>query len=379
MEHALVTVRGASVRWFVAGEVFRSVPWAREVLAATDPDGVRLRFCSEETVLGPGRVLALGGLATVCLRAEPGRDGEVPTLGLGPTLRTRSEAMIRALYMAALAATVQDPVLIVGESGTGKELIAHAIHDLAARAPTGRKVSAPFLAINMGAIPDDLAEAQLFGWVRGAFTGAVESRPGAFEAAGDGSLFLDEVGETSLAIQAKILRAVEARAICRVGSVTEIPVRARLLCATHRDLLSEVAAGRFRLDLYERLACVVVRMPPLRERPEDIPLLASDLASSLPMGPKVEPDAIEVLRGWDWRGNVRSLRNALHRAALLTLGGPISAWAVREALSGEEAPLRPACGEREPRHTRADQIAKSGLPRSTFYYRLRRGRLALPP
>lgn len=391
--HVLVTVRGAAVRWVRVGDRFRRVPWAENVEAADDPAGVRLRWrgpgrgAGEETLLAPGRAVGLDGNATACLAAEASADGEVPAVRLGPTLRSRSEPMIRAFHMAALAATVSDPVLIVGESGTGKELIAQAIHDLRAVESASRSRSAPFLALNMGAIPEDLAEAQLFGWVRGAFTGAVESRPGAFEAAGDGTLFLDEVGEASPAIQATILRVVEARTVCRVGSVTPVPVRARLLTATHRDLAGDVASGRFRLDLYERLACVVVRVPPLRERPEDLPLLAGDLAAGLAGNPGIAPAAVEVLRAWDWPGNVRSLRNVLHRAALLTLGGPLAAWAVREAVIGLTRPptprpptstaLGPVLGVREPRTaTRAEQIRRSGLPRSTFYYRLRRGRIA---
>lgn len=394
--HVLVTVRGAAVRWVRVGERFRPVPWAENVEAADDPPGVRLRRrgpgrgSGGETLLAPGRVLGLDGHATVCLAAEESADGEVPAVRLGPTLRSRSEPMIRAFHMAALAATVSDPVLIVGESGTGKELIAQAIHDLRANESASRSRSAPFLALNMGAIPEDLAEAQMFGWVRGAFTGAVESRAGAFEAAGDGTLFLDEVGEASPALQAKILRVVEARTVCRVGSVTPVPVRARLVTATHRDLAGDVASGRFRLDLYERLACVVVRVPPLRERPEDLPLLAGDLAAGLAGNPGIEPAAVEWLRAWDWPGNVRSLRNVLHRAALLTLGGPLKAWAVREAATGLTLPPAPrpptltapvpVLGVREPRTaTRAEQIAQSGLPRSTFYYRLRRGRLAATP
>lgn len=389
--HVLVTVRGAAVRWVRVGDRFRPVPWAVNVEAADDPAGVRLRWrgpgraAGGETLLAPGRALGLGGLATVCLRAEGSGDGEVPVVRFGPTLRSRSEPMIRAFHMAALAATVSDPVLIVGESGTGKELIAQAIHDLRAVESASRSKPAPFLALNMGAIPEDLAEAQMFGWVRGAFTGAVESRAGAFEAAGDGTLFLDEVGEASPAIQAKILRVVEARTVCRVGSVTPVPVRARLLTATHRDLGGEVASGRFRLDLYERLACIVVRVPPLRERPEDLSLLAEDLAAGLAGAQGIDPAAVEWLRARDWPGNVRSLRNVLHRAALLTLGGPLEAWAVREAAIGWTRPPAsaapgPVPGVREPRTaTRAEQIARSGLPRSTFYYRLRRGRIAATP
>ncbi len=327
--HVLVTVRGGAVRWVRAGDRFRPVPWAKDVEAADDPAGVRLRRLGPgrgaggENLLAPGRVVGLDGNATACLAAEASADGDVPAVRLGPTLRSRSEPMIRAFHMAALAATVSDPVLIVGESGTGKELIAQAIHDLRAVGSASRSRSAPFLALNMGAIPEDLAEAQMFGWVRGAFTGAVESRAGAFEAAGDGTLFLDEVGEASLGIQAKILRVVEARTVCRVGSVTPVPVRARLLTATHRDLATDVASGRFRLDLYERLACVVVRVPPLRERREDIPLLVDHFLKrhgtelNRP-GKSVSAELMEMFLRYPWEGNVRELENVIMRGILFS-------------------------------------------------------------
>lgn len=380
MGFALLTVRNGSVRWVRVEDRPRSIPWADGVEAVAVPAGIRLRrrgrsrgMC-DEMFLESGRVVGLGGRATVCLATEVENDDEGLAFRFGPVLRSRSEAMLRAFHMAALAATVPDPVLIVGESGTGKELIARAIHDL--RALGSGPGTGSFLALNMGAIPEDLAEAQLFGWVRGAFTGAVESRSGAFEAAGDGTLFLDEVGEASPAIQAKLLRAVEARTVSRVGSVTAIPVRARLVTATHRDLAGEVASGRFRLDLYERLACLVVRVPSLRERPKDLSLLAGDLLAGMAGNPEIEPEAVEVLRSSEWPGNVRSLRNVLHRAVLLALGGPVTAWAVREALTTPA----PVPGVREPRcATRTEQIARSGLPRSTFYYRLRRGRIGIAP
>lgn len=380
MGFALVTLQGTSVRWLCLGERFQAVPWAKEVEAVACREGVRLRPRGQggsERVLAPNGVMGLGGYATTCLVAEQTGDKAVPVFHLGPVLRTKSEAMVRAFHMAVLASTVADPVLITGESGTGKELIARAIHDLS----VARGVrSGPFLALNMGAIPEDLAEAQMFGWVRGAFTGAVESRSGAFEAANNGTLFLDEVGEASPAIQAKVLRAVEEKTVCRVGSLTPVPVNARLLTATHKNLVEEVAYGRFRLDLYERLACLVVRVPSLRERIEDLPLLATDLLARLPGHPGIEPEALDILRTLDWSGNVRSLRNALHRAAILTLGGSVSTWAVREAAVGWPPVANvPVPGIREPRLTRAEQIARSGLARSTFYYRLRRGRVGVSP
>lgn len=376
--YALVTVRAGVVRWVIVGERPRRVPWADGTEATLAASGVSLRgrkvgcHGEREILLEPGRVVGLGGHATVCLVAEDSGGDGAPVLRFGTVLRSRSERMFRAFHMAALAAMVTEPVLIFGESGTGKEVFARAIHDLGKRGPA----CGSFVALNMGAIPEDLAEALLFGWVRGAFTGAVESRAGAFEAAGNGTLFLDEIGEASASIQAKILRAVEARSVCRVGSVTPTPIQARLVTATHRDLAEGVASGRFRLDLYERLACLWVRVPPLRERLEDLPLLAADLLSEVTGRPRIESEALEALQASEWSGNIRSLRNVLHRAALLSLGGPVTAWSVREAMAASA----PVPGVREGRvRTRREQIAESGLPRSTFYYRLRRGRLAALP
>jgi len=372
--HVLITVREGRVQRVRVGRRPGRVPWADGVEVSSDGGRVLLRSrCVEgpvrgEQVITAGQALCLGGHATSCLDLALDEDPSGHAVRLGPDLISRSEPMIRTLHQTVLAASVRDPVLVIGESGTGKELVARALHDLAANAQPAARTP-PFVAVNMGAIPEDLAEAQLFGWLRGAFTGAVEARPGAFEAAQDGILFLDEIGEAPLAVQAKLLRAVESRVVCRLGSVQPVPVRARLVAATHRDLRLDVAARRFRLDLFERLACVVIHVPPLRARLADLPLLAQRLAQDLPGSPPVTPEAFEVLKTADWPGNVRSLRNVLTRAAMQTLGGPLTAWAIREALAGS----LPVEGVREPRLTRASEIERSGLPRSTYYYRLRRG------
>ncbi len=212
------------------------------------------------------------------------------------------------------------PVLIQGESGTGKELVARAIHERSSRG------AGPFVAINCGAIPEALIEAELFGHRKGAFTGAQEDRPGVFQAAQGGTLFLDEIGELPLPLQTRLLRAVQERAVRPVGATAEQPVDVRLLSATHRDLAAEVAAGRFRQDLYYRLNVIEIPLPPLRERREDLPLLAGAvlqrLAAEAGTAPAaLAPEALAALAAQPLPGNVRELENRLHRALALSRGG----------------------------------------------------------
>jgi DNA-binding NtrC family response regulator len=207
-------------------------------------------------------------------------------------------------------------VLIRGETGTGKELVAEALHRLSPRA------EAPLVRINCGALPENLVEAELFGHERGAFTGAERSKPGRFELAHGGTLFLDEVGELPLSIQVKLLRVVQDGVIDRVGSTESRSVDVRLLAATHRDLKEEVAAGRFREDLYYRLNVIELVVPPLRERREDIPSLVESFLDRqakrlLRPRPAITPEAVSALCGMAWAGNVRELENAVERAILL--------------------------------------------------------------
>ena len=206
-------------------------------------------------------------------------------------------------------------VLLLGETGTGKELAARAIASL------GRP-GKPFLAFNAAAIPPGLVEATLFGHVRGAFTDARESRPGLFRAADHGTLFLDEVADLAPETQARLLRVLEERAVLPVGGTQPIPVEVRLLAATNRDLAAEVAAGRFRADLYARLAAVVVRIPPLRERPEDIPVLATAFAmEARPGGRGFSAMAMERLLAHPWPFNVRELKAIVEQAVVLSPEG----------------------------------------------------------
>ncbi len=250
-------------------------------------------------------------------------------------IRHRSEVMARLLARAAHVATRSVPVLIGGETGTGKELLARAVH----RASLRR--DAPFIAVNCGALPAELVESTLFGHLKGAFTGAVADRPGVFEAAHRGTLFLDEVGELPLAAQVKLLRALQEREVTRVGDPTPRKVDVRIVAATHRDLLAEVAAGRFREDLFYRLAVAVLHLPPLRERPGDLGLLITDcfdeaqreLADQPGFNPRrLTPAARNLLLQHPWPGNVRELKNTLLRAALWAEGSSVGVDDVREAL-----------------------------------------------
>jgi two-component system nitrogen regulation response regulator NtrX len=241
------------------------------------------------------------------------RLGESTLLGTSPAMTKLKEQIVRI-------APIPSTVLIEGESGSGKELVARELHRLSGR------VEQPFIALNCAALPEQLVESELFGHERGAFTGAVGTRKGAFEAAGSGTLFLDEVGELPLAAQAKLLRVLEQRTVLRVGSVKEVAVAARVVAATNRELEREVAAGRFREDLLYRLNVHRLRVPPLRERREDIAPLAARFVeeSCRQFGflPKtLSAEARERLASLDWRrNNVRELRNAIERMVALADG-----------------------------------------------------------
>jgi DNA-binding NtrC family response regulator len=215
-------------------------------------------------------------------------------------------------------------VLITGESGTGKELVARAIHNLGARA------NKPFVAVSCGAIPETLIEAELFGHEKGAFTGTVGAREGYFEQAGDGTLFLDEIGDLSLYTQVKLLRVLQQMEFSRLGSNRLIPLRARLIFATHQDLAKLVAEGKFRQDLYYRINVMRIEAPPLQDRPEDIPIIAQHFLRHYaqvfqkPMQ-TIEPEAMEMLQSYPWPGNVRELENVMQRAIILAPGHSVRA------------------------------------------------------
>ena len=235
----------------------------------------------------------------------------------------QSQAMQHVRALIDKVARSMAPVLVNGESGTGKELVARAIHEIS---PRGAQ---PFVPVNCSAIPEQLLEAEFFGYRKGAFTGAAEDREGFFQAANGGTLFLDEIGDLPLAMQSKLLRAIQERSVRPVGAVVEQPVNVRLLSATHKDLGAEVQAGRFRQDLYYRLNVIQIRVPPLRERLEDLPSICDRVLDRIARDAGVSPaprltrDALVQLSRYSFPGNVRELENLLHRAVALTVGDVI--------------------------------------------------------
>jgi len=253
---------------------------------------------------------------------------------------TRSPKMEDLLRQARLVADSDASVLVFGDSGTGKELLARAIHRASKRA------DGPFVAVNCGAIPGELLESELFGHARGAFTGAVQAHRGLFQTADGGTLFLDEIGDMPLPLQVKLLRALQEGEVRLVGATQPIPVDVRVISATHRDLEAQRAAGLFREDLYYRLNVVSLRLPPLAERREDIPVLATHFLKRLaeryqkPL-PTLAPEAMALLIAAPWPGNVRQLLNLLEQAVALTTTAVIPASVVQNALSEDASALVP--------------------------------------
>jgi DNA-binding NtrC family response regulator len=246
---------------------------------------------------------------------EPGKCDRI--IGSSPSMQ-------RVYQLVRSVTNLNAAVLVTGESGTGKELIARAIHNLGSRA------NKPFVAVSCGAIPETLIEAELFGHEKGAFTGTVGAREGYFEQAADGTLFLDEIGDLSLFTQVKLLRVLQQMEFNRLGSNKLVPLRARLIFATHQDLSKLVAEGKFRQDLYYRINVMRIDSPPLQDRPEDIPLIASHFMRHYagvfqkPMD-SIEPDALDMLLGYHWPGNVRELENVMQRAIILAPGHAVRA------------------------------------------------------
>jgi two-component system nitrogen regulation response regulator NtrX len=260
------------------------------------------------------------------------------------TLVGESYAIEQLREQIAMAAPTNGRVLIMGENGTGKELVARNIHDMS------RRRTAPFVEVNCAAIPEELIESELFGHVRGAFTGAVADRRGKFEAAHGGTIFLDEIGDMSLKTQAKVLRVLQEQVMEAVGGSTRIRVDARVLAATNKDLPTEIRAGRFREDLYFRLNVIPIFVPALRDRQEDIPLLADHfmalMAREYGRRPKTfERDAVTVLQQYAWPGNVRELRNVVERLMIMVPGERITSRDLAFLELGTVAPVdasRPA-------------------------------------
>ena len=229
-----------------------------------------------------------------------------------------SKSIMEIHAMIDKVAKTEARVLITGESGTGKELVAHNIHEKSSRAKS------PFIEVNCAAIPSELIESELFGHLKGSFTSAVKDREGKFEAANNGTIFLDEIGDMSLAAQAKVLRALEENKIQRVGSQKDISVDVRVLAATNKDLKKEIDDGKFREDLYHRLAVIVIKVPELSKRKSDIPVLVDHFSNIISKEQGIETkkfskDSLKLLEDYNWSGNVRELRNVVER--LIILGG----------------------------------------------------------
>jgi DNA-binding NtrC family response regulator len=246
----------------------------------------------------------------------------------------RTAEIRRAFEMAERVAATDSTVLILGESGTGKDLLAQEIH---ARSPRAGK---QFVAVNCAALPETLIESELFGYERGAFTGAAQQKKGKFELASGGTLFLDEIGDMNPVTQAKVLRALENRTIERLGGTQTIPVDVRVISATHRDLPAEIRAGKFREDLFYRLLVVTIELPPLRAHKQDIPVLAESFlqmhGARLGRTARLTHEAIAAIERYDWPGNVRELKNALERSLVLCRGEEIGvADLPAEVASGE--------------------------------------------
>ncbi|HLU67515.1 MAG TPA: sigma 54-interacting transcriptional regulator [Kofleriaceae bacterium] len=272
----------------------------------------------------PARI-ELGGSAIAISFGDQEREIELSAEDCFGAAIGRSVAMRELFALGRRAAQSHATVLILGETGTGKDLIARAIHDHSARA------GAPYVVFDCGAAAPSLIESALFGHVRGAFTGADSDRPGVFERAHGGTLFLDEIGELELSLQPKLLRALESGTVTRVGSTEPIRVDVRIIAATNRDLRGEVEQGRFRSDLFYRLAVILLQVPPLRERPEDIPLLVAHFLDSAVARDSGDAERVRAhmdsvfggLAQHRWPGNVRELRNVIERAAALADPGEL--------------------------------------------------------
>jgi len=289
---------------------------------------------------------------------EDERDVLLERLGEDSRLVGRSKAVTDLKKMSSQIAPEESRVLITGENGTGKELVARMIHSFSPRK------KGPFVAVNCAALPDDLIESELFGYEKGAFTGAVKSKPGRFEMAGSGTLFLDEIGEMSERTQAKLLRAVEDGVITHLGGTAEINTDVRIISATNKDLKKQISEGKFREDLYYRLAVLPINIPPLRERREDIPILVQHFSDRFcrkrgrPLK-KFEDGALRLFSNFSYPGNIRELANYVERVVIMAPGETIEAGDIEALIPHlvEKAPtgtLKNACEQFE-----KDYIKKS--------------------
>jgi DNA-binding NtrC family response regulator len=305
--------------------------------AATNAEALRLGAVTIlDKPIGPKDLEAeLRAAIAETAQLGPGADAanEAGLIGRSPPLQALLEMIVRV-------APTDSSVLVTGESGTGKELVAQAIHRLS------RRAMKPLVVVNCAAIPETLLESELFGHVKGAFTGALQSREGRFKLANGGTLFLDEMGDLPLALQAKLLRVLQEHTIEPLGSSRTEPVDFRLIAATNRDLEQMVAAGTFRRDLFYRLNVVPLELPPLRERPGDVPLLVRHFLNKLSTGGRVRvaQPAMDALSRYSWPGNVRELENLVERLVVLRGEGEIGVADLPEALRRPGAAPAPAGG-----------------------------------
>ncbi len=279
-----------------------------------------------EPVLSQAAAVAAVVNAARANKVAPPAAADIPASAALRRMAGDSQAMQQVRELIEKVARSMAPVLVSGESGTGKELVARAIHEVSPRH------AQPFIAVNCSAIPEQLLEAEFFGYRKGAFTGAMEDREGFFQAANGGTLFLDEIGELPLSMQSKLLRAIQERSVRPVGAMNELAVNVRLLSATHKDLGAEVQAGQFRQDLYYRLNVIQICVPPLRERTADLRLISERVLERIARDASVSPpptltrDALVHLARYPFPGNVRELENLLHRAVALTGGETIDVF-----------------------------------------------------
>ncbi|MCX8007778.1 MAG: sigma-54 dependent transcriptional regulator [Coriobacteriia bacterium] len=291
-----------------------NVQTAVEAMKAGATEYLTKPFDLEELKLVIEKALRTGDLAAEVerLRAEVGKEYDVEGIVAG------SAKMLSVLETVKKVAPTNATVMIYGESGTGKELIARAIHQLSPRSQR------PFVSVSAGALPETLLESELFGYEKGAFTGAMQAKPGRFELANGGTIFLDEIGDISPAVQVKLLRVLQERVFERLGGTRSIEVDVRVVAATNRDLQELIAEGSFREDLYYRLNVVPISLPPLRDRPEDIPRLIAHFLEKMNAGRKrISPEAMQALVDYKWPGNVRELENTVERMVILSQGEEI--------------------------------------------------------
>lgn len=277
----------------------------------------------------------------------------------GPELVGDTAAMASVRGMIERVARSQAPVYIAGESGSGKELAARLVHQL------GPRAAAPFVPVNCGAIPENLMESEFFGYRKGSFTGADSDRDGFFQAANGGTLFLDEVADLPLPMQVKLLRVIQEKRVRKIGATTEEAVDVRIISATHQDLKDMVTQGRFRQDLFYRLNVIEIRMPPLRECREDIPLLAGRILERLSrltgrLTPSLTPAALEALKTYPFPGNVRELENVLERTLALLAGDAIDAGDLNLA-PGDDEPDHARMNDQLPLQDRLDQAERQAI------------------